>query len=162
LPDFRASERTFQLLTQVAGRAGRHHLPGKVIVQTFNPENYAIQAAVKHDYETFYKQEIEHRRELNYPPFTKLISLVISGKEHSKVVKISEDIGTFLKKRIKEGVLGPAPAVIARMRGEWRHRILVKSKQYAVGSKEIAEVLEKIVVPSDVKVIVDVEPVGML
>jgi len=170
LPEFRAAEHTFQLLTQVAGRAGRHHLPGKVIIQTYNPEHYAIQAAAKHDYEEFYQKEIEHRKELDYPPFVKLISLLISGKDQSKVVKVSEDIEKFLKKRLSSGVLGPAPAVIPKIRGQWRYHLLIKGKQISnirktsTSSVEspIADVLEKIVIPAEIRVAVDVDPMNML
>ncbi|MFH1825913.1 MAG: primosomal protein N' [bacterium] len=162
LPEFRAAERTFQLLTQVAGRAGRHHLPGKVIVQTYTPENYAIQAAIKHDYEEFYKIEIKHRQELNYPPFTRLISIVVSGLDRAKAIKVIEDIKGFLDNRGIKDILGPAAAVIERIRGEWRFRILIKGTPNLNLRAQISEVLEKIVVSSDVKVIVDVEPVGLL
>lgn len=162
LPDFRAAEHTFQLLTQVAGRAGRHHLPGKVIIQTYNPEHYAIQAAARHDYEGFYRKEIEHRRELSYPPFSKLISVLIAGADQKKTAKTAEDIGAFLRKRLPQGVLGPATAAIKRLRGEWRYRILLKGKELRAMRDAIREVLEKVVVPSEVKVAVDVEPMGML
>ena len=161
LPDLRSAEHTFQLLTQVAGRAGRHHLPGKVIIQTHNPEHYAICAAAKHDYEEFYAQEIKHRQELGYPPFSKLVSILVSGKTESKVNKIIEDIKVFLKKRIHEGVLGPAPAVLPRVRGEWRYHILIKSTDLDKIRRAIAETLEKVVVPVDIRVVVDVEPMSL-
>ncbi|MDD5383229.1 MAG: primosomal protein N', partial [Candidatus Margulisbacteria bacterium] len=162
LPDFRAAEHTFQLLTQVAGRAGRHHLPGKVIIQTYNPEHYAIRAAAQHDYEEFYKQEIEFRKELNYPPFSRLISLLISGADEKKVAKVSEDLGKFLNKRLKTAVLGPAAAAIPRLRGQWRYRILLKGDDLGQLRRAIAETLEKAVVPVDVKIAIDVEPMSLL
>jgi primosomal protein N' (replication factor Y) len=162
LPDFRSAEHTFQLLTQVAGRAGRHHLPGKVIIQTYNPEHYAIQAAAKHDYEEFYKQEISHRREVGYPPFSKLISLLIAGPEAKKVEKVAEDLERFLRKRLSEGILGPAPAIIPKLRGEWRYRILLKGEDLDKMRGAVVETLGKIVIPSEIKVAVDVEPMNML
>lgn len=162
LPDFRSAEHTFQLLTQVAGRAGRHHLPGKVIIQTYNPEHYAIQAAAKHDYEKFYQQEIKYRKELGYPPFSKLISLLISSPEADKALKLSEDLEKFLRKRIGEGILGPAPAIIPKLRGEWRYHILLKGKDLDKMRRAVVETLGKIVIPSEIKVTVDVEPMGML
>lgn len=162
LPDFRAAEHTFQLLTQVAGRAGRHHLPGKVIIQTYSPEHYAIQAAAKHDYEEFYKQEISHREEVGYPPFSKLVSLLIAGLEAKKVEKVAEDLERFLMKRLSEGVLGPAPATIPKLRGEWRYRILLKGKDLKNIRRAVVETLGKIVIPSEIKVAVDVEPMNML
>ena len=161
IPDFRAAEHTFQLLTQVAGRAGRHHLPGKVFIQTYSPEHYAIQAAGKHDYEEFYRQEIEHRRELGYPPFSKLISLMVSGREEKKGLRVAEDLGKFLEKRLTEGILGPAPAAVPKLRGEWRYHILLKGKDLEIMRGSVEETLEKAVVPADIKVTIDVEPMSM-
>lgn len=161
LPDFRSAEHTFQLLTQVAGRTGRHHLPGKVIIQTYTPNHYAIKTASNHDYETFYGAEIINRQELGYPPFSKLVSLVISGASVAKVEQISEDIGNFLRKRVKN-VLGPAPAVIPKLRGDWRYRILLKGQDLAGLRTAVRETMEKVVVPSEIRVVVDVEPMGML
>jgi len=162
LPDFRSGEHTFQLLTQVAGRAGRHQLPGKVIIQTHQPDNYVIRTAVNHDYAAFYREEIEHRRELNYPPFSRLISLMITGPELKKVIRISEDLEGFLKKRWEEGVLGPAPAVIPRLRGEWRYHLLLKGTHLGKMRRAVTDTLEKAVIPAEVKVAVDVEPMNML
>ncbi|MDD5594250.1 MAG: primosomal protein N', partial [Candidatus Margulisbacteria bacterium] len=162
LPEFRAAEHTFQLLTQVAGRAGRHHLPGKVIIQTYSPDHYVIKTAVNHDYEAFYRQEIEQRRELGYPPFTRLISLLISGVEQTKVNKVANDLGEFLGKRLAEGVLGPIPAVIPRLRGEWRDRILIKGRDLNLMRNAVEETVGKVVVPREIRVTVDVEPMSLL
>lgn len=165
-PDFRAAEHTFQLLTQVAGRAGRHHLPGKVIIQSFTPEHYAIQAAAKHDYEGFYRQELVHRQELNYPPFSQLIGLIIAGENGGMTARIAGELGKELKAKdqaqAKAQVLGPAPAVLSRLRGEFRYRILIKGQDVAAMRQSVHAVLEKVVVPSDVKIVVDVDPMGML
>jgi primosomal protein N' (replication factor Y) len=162
IPDFRAAERTFQLLTQVAGRAGRHHLPGKVIIQTYTPDHYAIRAAAKHDYEEFYKKEIEYRRELGYPPFSKLINLLVSGPEMKKVAKIADDLKQFLVKRIPQNILGPAPAPIPRLRGDWRYQMLLKGQDLDQLRAAVVDTLAKVVVPIEVRVTVDVEPMGML
>ncbi|MFH1542284.1 MAG: primosomal protein N' [bacterium] len=162
LPDFRAAERTFQLITQVAGRAGRHHLPGKVIVQTYSPEHFALQTAVKHDYDAFYQAEIKHRQELNYPPYSQLIGIVVSGEARAKVIKVIQDIKTFLDNRQIKGVMGPAPAVIARLRGDWRYRLLLKSSKIQETRNKLQEIMSKIVIPSDVRVVVDVEPISLL
>jgi primosomal protein N' (replication factor Y) len=162
LPDFRSAEHTFQLLTQVAGRAGRHHLPGKVIIQTHQPDNYVIRTAVNHDYDAFYRQEIKYRQELNYPPFNQLISLMVSGPEIKPVVKISEDLEKFLKKRLGDAVLGPVPAVIPRLRGEWRYHLLLKGNDLNQLRQAANETLAKVVVPAEVKVVVDIEPMNML
>ncbi|HVN67675.1 MAG TPA: primosomal protein N', partial [Candidatus Sulfotelmatobacter sp.] len=158
LPDFRAGEHTFQLLTQVAGRAGRHNLPGRVVIQTYNPEHYAIKAAAKHDYEAFYRQEIEHRRELNYPPFSRLISLLIVGVEEKKVNKIADELAGVLRRRVTGGVLGPAPSPIARLRGEWRYRLLLKN----VPAAAVSETLKQAIIPDDIKVTVDIDPMSLL
>lgn len=134
LPDFRASERTFQLLTQVAGRAGRSARGGKAIVQTFAPEHYAIQCAAQHDYAEFYKREIEFRRAAAYPPFRPLIRLLRSSENVQEARAASELFGTQLRERIRrEGVLdveviGPAPAFFAKLRGRYRHHILLKGQ----------------------------------
>jgi primosomal protein N' (replication factor Y) len=162
LPDFRSAEHTFQLLTQVAGRAGRHHLPGKVIIQTYSPEHPVIKTAVNHDYESFYRQEIEQRKELDYPPFTKLISMLVSGADQIRTEKTAADLGDFLNRRLANGVLGPVAAVIPRLRGEWRYRILLKGKELNVMRNAIRETLSKVVVPGGIKVTVDVEPMSLL
>ncbi|MDD4179017.1 MAG: primosomal protein N' [Candidatus Margulisbacteria bacterium] len=162
LPDYQAAEHTFQMLTQVAGRAGRHHLPGKVIIQTYNPEHYAIKAASTHDYEQFYRKEIEHRRSLNYPPFSRLISIIISSEDQKKAIKTADDLGAFISKRIPTGVLGPAQAAIARLRGEWRYHILIKGNELRVIRNAVNESIQNLVIPDDVRVTVDVEPTGMM
>lgn len=162
LPDFRASERTFQLLTQVAGRAGRHHLPGKVVIQSYNPDHYAIQAAAKHNYREFYERELANRRELCYPPFSRLVALIISGKEKDPTAKVADDLAIFLRKRLTSEVLGPAAAPIERLRGEWRFRLLLKGQDQAVLRQAVQKSLAKLAVPESVRVTVDVDPAGLL
>jgi primosomal protein N' (replication factor Y) len=162
LPDFRAGEHTFQLLTQVAGRAGRHQLPGRVIIQTYSPDHYVIKTAVNHDYQAFYDQEIAQRQDLGYPPFNKLISLLISGADQRKVNKVAGDLGDFLNKRLPEGVMGPIPAVIPKLRGEWRDRILLKGRDLTVMRRAVEETRARLVVPREIKVTVDVEPMSLL
>lgn len=157
-PDFRSAEHTFQLLTQVAGRAGRHHLPGKVLIQTFLPDHYAIVAAQKHDYDSFYAQEIKFRQELLYPPFSELISVLVSGAEDAKTCKIAEDIGKLLRNRLDKQVLGPAIAAIPKLRGMWRYHMLLKGNNLDQMRAALKEVLQKAVVPKDIRVTVDVEP----
>jgi len=161
-PDFRAAEHTFQLLTQVAGRAGRHHLPGKVIIQTLNPDHYAIKAAQKHDYESFYHNEIKYRQELSYPPFSKLISIMLSGPSAEKTAKIAKDLSQFINKRIKTGVLGPALAAIPKLRGLWRYQILLKGNDLTQMRQSLLESLDKTVVPKEIRVTIDVEPMEMV
>lgn len=134
LPDFRASERTFQLLTQVAGRAGRSARGGKAIIQSYAPEHYAIQLAGRHDYGGFFEREIAFRREAGYPPFRPLIRLVY-GSENAKLAReASEKFATQLQDQVRrEGaldvqVIGPAPAFFQRLRGRYRWHILLKGK----------------------------------
>ncbi|OGO42610.1 MAG: primosomal protein N' [Chloroflexi bacterium RBG_16_57_9] len=132
LPDFRAAERTFQLLTQVAGRAGRSELGGQVIVQTYNPEHYAIQAASHHDYATFYRKEITYRRELNYPPFSRLVQIVYSSSSRDRCQGDMERLKRLLELKIARlglaglDLIGPAPAFLERERGLYRWQLLVR------------------------------------
>ncbi|MFA4906100.1 MAG: primosomal protein N' [Candidatus Margulisiibacteriota bacterium] len=163
LPDFRAAERTFQQLTQVAGRAGRHHLPGKVIVQTFNPEHYAIKYAAKHDYEGFYKEEIKEREELFYPPFSRLINLVISSKDEKKAEVIAQDLGRLIKlPQGKYQLLGPAPAPIAKIRGQYRYFILLKGEKIDPLREAVGAGLKKLVAPFDIRINMDIDPLDMV
>jgi primosomal protein N' (replication factor Y) (superfamily II helicase) len=135
LPDFRSTERTFQLLTQVAGRAGRSILGGKVIVQTYNPDNYAIVAASQHDYHTFYEREIAFRREQGYPPFNRLIRLLFTHANANQAQAETARIHRELAKRIAQrgipeiDLIGPAPAFFAKERGQYRYQILVRGRE---------------------------------
>ena len=132
LPDYRAAERSFQVLTQVAGRAGRSPLGGEVILQTFDPDHYVIKAAAGHDYEDFYQQELEHRRELGYPPFLRIIRLEIRDINPKSAEKKAGAYAAALQGWIdSEGfrstrLVGPTPAYFSKIRGAWRWQILVK------------------------------------
>jgi primosomal protein N' (replication factor Y) len=130
LPDFRAAERTFQLITQVAGRAGRGDLHGRVLVQTYHPEHYALRHAIAQDYRGFYDEEIRHRRNHGYPPFVALGLLLVRKKEEAKATLIAQQLRNALTKANRDHscrILGPAPAPFARLRGEHRIQLLVKS-----------------------------------
>ncbi|MEW6554023.1 MAG: primosomal protein N' [Actinomycetota bacterium] len=130
LPDFRAGERTFQLLTQVSGRAGRGDLPGRVIVQTFNPDHYAVAAAVRGDASAFYRQETAYRREALYPPFCRLVNLVVSAPEEGYARDAAGGLGELLRQSLRPTdaqVLGPAPAPLARLKGRYRYHLVVKT-----------------------------------
>ena len=163
LPDFRAAERTFQQLTQVAGRAGRHHLPGKVIIQTYNPEHYAVKYAVNHDYEGFYREELKQREELFYPPFSQLINLIISGREDKRAGKLAGDLAKSIKlPQGKYQLLGPAKAPLAKIRGQYRYQILLKGEKIEVLNAAVKEALIKLSVPPDIRITVDVDPLNML
>jgi len=132
MPDFRSAERTFQLLSQVIGRAGRGELPGRVIVQAVNTSHYAIQCAIGHDGQSFYRQELEFRREAGYPPFTFLAALSLSGTSEKGVEERSDLAARLLGQLKKElslriEILGPAPAPLYRLRGRFRRQILLKA-----------------------------------
>jgi primosomal protein N' (replication factor Y) len=131
MPDFRAAERTFQLLTQVAGRAGRGQLPGRVIIQTYHPEHYSLVCARAQDYEEFYRREIGFRRSMHYPPFTALINILVHDKEFDRANMAATELARELKQSAQEmslRVLGPAPAPIARLKGEHRFQLLIKAR----------------------------------
>ena len=131
LPDFRAAERTFQTLTQVAGRAGRHALPGRVVVQTYAPEHFAIDAASMHDYTSFYEQEIRFRQEAGYPPFARLLRLVYSDKDEEACRVEGERLAARLRAAltlVRQGeVVGPAPCFIGKIEGRYLWQVLVRA-----------------------------------
>ena len=131
LPDFRAAERTFQLITQVAGRAGRGDRPGRVLIQTYHPTHYALRHACAQDYEGFYNEEIRYRQNHSYPPFIALASLLIHGPDLNKVrndaLELRKQLDAANQDRTAR-VLGPAPAPLARLKGEHRFQILIKSR----------------------------------
>lgn len=144
LPDFRAGERTFQLLTQVAGRAGRSTLGGEVVIQTYHPEHYAITAASNHDYEGFYRQEMAFRREQRYPPVRRLARLVFyhgqRDKAQAEAVRLSQELRAEIAARTlaETDLIGPAPCFFSRQRGEYRWQIVVRSPDPAVLLQSIA------------------------
>jgi primosomal protein N' (replication factor Y) len=133
LPDFRAAERSFQLLTQVAGRAGRSLLGGQVIIQSYRPEHYAIQAARRHDYGEFSQQELALRRQLGYPPFRRLARLVFEHKDRERVKAESEALARGLRfiiaERALQGVdlIGPAPCFFGKEQGKYRWQLVVRA-----------------------------------
>ena len=136
LPDFRAAERCFMLITQTAGRAGRHGARGEVIVQTYNPEHYAVQAALRQDYEAFYAREIELRRELFYPPFSRLVKLLFHETSRERAWgEANAFVRAFRSAFAKEQdcmLIGPSPALIERERGAYRFIVLIKTDGLAV------------------------------
>jgi primosomal protein N' (replication factor Y) len=128
LPDFRAAERTFQLLTQVAGRAGRGDLPGIVLVQTINPDHYAIRMAAAQDYPAFYQKELGFRRMMHYPPFSAMANLLVRSEKQAEALRLSTDLGHHLTpapEKLK--ILGPAEAPVKRLKNEFRYQLLVKA-----------------------------------
>jgi primosomal protein N' (replication factor Y) (superfamily II helicase) len=170
-PDFRAAERTFQLLTQVAGRAGRGSSPGHVVIQSYYPDHYALQCAQRQDFDGFYKREIDFRKHMGYPPFRSLIQILIADPDHSKAAGAAEKIVSSLKLHIgkmdadsRPIVLGPASAPLEKLRGSYRMQIIVK---YKPGSsvipilQECFEDLKRHKISAD-KINVDVDPQSLL
>ena len=169
IPDFRASERGFQLLTQVAGRAGRGEFSGNVFFQTYNPEFYALESAKSQNYRNFYDKEIIAREEFDYPPFSKIIRLILSSENNFRAEKSAQEIALRLctmtdKFGISERleVLGPTPCVIEKINGKYRFQILIKNKMSDKGHNFISSFLNKISLPKDIKLSVDVDPLDIL
>ena len=127
LPDFRAGERTFQLLTQVAGRAGRGSVDGKVVVQTYTPDHYAILAAKDHDFAAFYREESSKRQELSYPPYSFFVRLLVSSKHEGAVVSACSFLAGFFHGKC--AILGPSPCPLERVRGRYRWQLILNGPQ---------------------------------
>lgn len=168
LPDFRAAERTFQLLTQVSGRSGRGNLPGETIIQSFSPDHYAIRAAARQDYLSFYGQEIAYRRELGYPPFAQLINIISSDPMDNYADEKLQAIKNRIGERMPPGavsMLGPAPAPLSRLRGLYRHHLVLKMHDSEM-REEVTSTLRSILndTPSTTfsGITVDVDPLTML
>ncbi len=158
VPDFRAAERTFDLLAQVSGRSGRA-LAGETIVQTYSPRHPAVVAAAAHDYETFAAEELEIRRELRYPPFGALVYLAVIGRELAAVKSAAQRYADAVRRGVEAEVLGPAPFAVARVNGEWRYRIAIKSAQ----SEPVAAFIRETLAPlgrreRGTRLIVNVDP----
>ncbi|MGP8244706.1 MAG: primosomal protein N', partial [Bryobacteraceae bacterium] len=156
MPDFRAAERTFQLLTQVAGRAGRGNLPGIVLMQTLNPDHYAVRLAGAQDYPAFYAKEIVFRRAMHYPPFAAMANVLVRAEKKEMAMRMSADLGTVLApppaplgatqreeqvagSRMLQ-VRGPAEAPVPRLKNEYRYQFLIK----AASRKALNELLQKV------------------
>ncbi|MDD4879088.1 MAG: primosomal protein N' [Candidatus Omnitrophica bacterium] len=164
LPDFRAGERTFNLLTQVAGRAGRGSEPGRVIIQTFSPNHYAIEKSIEHDYVGFFNEEIKFRRELNYPPFTHIIEIKLRGRKEERVIKAAHDLAAVLNLFIAGKaveMVGPAPEFISKIKGQFRWNLLLKGEDPAAVCGFIDKALDNLKGKSGLIITVDVDPMGM-
>ncbi len=164
-PDFRSAEKTFYLLTQVAGRAGRGELRGKVMIQSAFPTHYAVQHAARHDYEAFYEQEIEFRRTFHYPPVTSMITILLRGEELTAVERAARNAGALLEEAVRPltgtRIQGPAAAPLARIKGFWRFQILLRSPHRA----GLRKAVESVIVErrwKSVEVAIDVDPLNIL
>lgn len=169
LPDFRSCERGFQLLTQVAGRAGRGDNPGEVYFQTYNPDFFGLETAKQQDYKSFYNTEIEAREDFDYPPFSQIIRVVLSSKNQFRAERSAQEIAMRLndivdKRQLTEpvAVLGPNPCVIERLQEYYRFQILIKNKLGEKGRRFILSFLAQIKLPDDIKLTVDVDPIDIL
>ncbi len=165
-PDFRAGERTFQLLTQVAGRAGRGDVEGEVFVQAFTPFHPAIQYARRHDFAGFYEQEVEFREQLNYPPFSRMALLTLKGRNEDKVKFTAEHLHRELEKitaQIKDlQIKGPAPAPLLRAETFYRYQLTLQTRQMTDLSRRLARLTDTLTPPDDVTLTVDVDPVNLM
>lgn len=167
IDDYRATERTFQLLTQVSGRAGRGELSGRSIIQTYESENYSIILASNHDYKKFYEQEILLRKQLNYPPFCDIISYTIMGENESEVINTSHQLFDKMKYEkekfnLELTLLGPNPAPLSKIKNNYRWRIIIKMNS----NNEILDILQNIIkqlqISANIKIGIDFNPLNML
>jgi primosomal protein N' (replication factor Y) len=167
LPDFRAAERTFQLVTQVAGRTGRGPRGGHVLVQTLSPDAPAIQAAVRHDYAAFAAAELPHREALGYPPFGALLRLVIRGPQQ----RAAHDAAALVAERLRSAagdrtcpvrILGPAPAPMAKLRGNFRYQVQLQSADGPHLRELVQNATADLKLPEGVAWIADVDPLDMM
>jgi primosomal protein N' (replication factor Y) len=165
-PDFRAGERTFQLLTQVAGRAGRGDIEGEVFVQAFTPFHPAIQHARRHDFAGFYEQELGFRQQLSYPPFSRIALLTLKGRNEEKVKFSADHLKRELDKLLadfKDLILaGPAPAPLLRAETFYRYQIMLRVQRMSPLARRLARLTQSLVLPEDVTLTVDIDPVGSM
>jgi primosomal protein N' (replication factor Y) len=166
LPDFRAAERTFQLLTQVAGRSGRGEVPGEVVIQSYFPDHYTFQLAVGQRFEEFYKREVHFRRAMFYPPFTVLAGIMVQETSRERAARLAAEISTYLDsvRTPSVRILGPAPAPVEKLSKTYRHQLLIKSATRKPLHRLLAQLQtyleEKKVSPT--RVIIDVDPISLL
>jgi primosomal protein N' (replication factor Y) len=169
-PDFRAAERTFQLVSQVGGRAGRGDTPGQVLVQTLRPDHYSLRAAAAHDYRALFAAEIEYRRGVGYPPFRRLINVRVEARDSGAAERLARDFAATARRALGLGtrdpeVVGPAPAPIERLRGWYRWQTLVRGTSSAAMRRAVEHGLNEIDRgrrSRRARIVVDVDPSSML
>jgi primosomal protein N' (replication factor Y) len=165
MPDFRAGERTFQLLTQVSGRAGRGDIEGEVVVQAFTPFHPAIQYARRHDFEGFFEQEIEFRQQLNYPPLARIAMLTLRGRNEEKVNLCAEYIRKELDKALPSlgdfSIAGPAPAPLLKAENFFRYQIMLRGKNMSRLSRQLATLTQTVKMPEDITLVIDIDPMSL-
>ncbi|MGH9839075.1 MAG: primosomal protein N' [Blastocatellia bacterium] len=167
MPDFRAAERTFQLLTQVAGRAGRGEKPGRVLIQSYHTEHYALEFARLQNYDRFYDHEINHRRNMHYPPFQALINVLVKHADFAKASFVASELARLVKQADQERalrVLGPAPAPLSRLKGEHRMQVLIKTRNRRQAREALDAAMNELKeTGQDLKMIaVEVDPVNLM
>ncbi|WP_078554770.1 primosomal protein N' [Alkalihalobacterium alkalicellulosilyticum] len=160
IPDFRSSERTFQLLTQVSGRAGRHQLPGEVVVQTYTPEHYSIELVKEHDYLAFYQQEMMIRKRGGYPPYYFMALINITHKELVKVIQVTEKVANFLRARLSQDaqILGPVSSPISRMKDKYRYQCIIKYRNEPELTNSLREIQQHYLNETDLHLSIDMNP----
>ena len=165
IPDFRAGERTFQLLTQVAGRAGRGEVEGEVYVQSFTPFHPAIQYARRHDYVGFYEQEIEFRQQLNYPPVGRVALLTLRGRSEDRVKFVADhlrrEMDTVAKELGEVVVAGPAPAPLLRAENFYRYQIMLRTSRMPQLSRKLSALRETFQIPENLRLVIDIDPMSL-
>ncbi len=163
MPDFRAAERTFQLLTQVAGRSGRGEKPGEVIIQTFSPDHYAVQAAVSQDYRAFYEKEIIFREELKYPPFTRFANMISVDEKEKPAELRAVALAAALEKVVPEDIeiIGPSPAPITRLRGMYRFHVALKASPEAPLADYVRQAVNTFQTNQRMSIHIDMDPLSM-
>jgi primosomal protein N' (replication factor Y) len=166
VPDFRSGERTFQLLTQVSGRAGRGDVEGEVFVQSFTPFHPAIQFSRRHDYQGFYEAEIEAREPLKYPPFARIALLTLRGRNEDKVRLSAEHVRKELEQRVGHWpgivIAGPAPAPLLKAESFYRHQIMIRCRAMSRLSAELALLESEGRLADEVRLVIDVDPVNLV
>jgi primosomal protein N' (replication factor Y) len=171
LPDFRSAERTFQLLTQVAGRAGRSSLKGEVIIQSYQTDHYGLKHVLDHNYRAFYEEELQYRKSALYTPYARLVLVEMKGSGETKVQGVAEEFSARLRRSSPRTILlGPAPAVISKIKDNYRWQIIIKAvKANDPNSATVRRAVTRVVHEissfsqfSGVKITVDVDPQGIL
>lgn len=161
IPDFRSSEVTFELLNQVSGRSGRGEKKGKVYIQTFNPDHYAIKHSLNNDYINFYKEEINFRKKLYYPPFCNLCLIRIISKDYELASHFSAKIGNYLKEKINEVVIGPSLANVFKIKNEYRFQIIIKYKDANNIKNELMKIVKRFYNDKKVRIEIDLDPIKL-
>ena len=166
IPDFRAAERTFQLLTQVAGRSGRAETAGNVIIQTYNPDHYAIRYAQQQDFVSFAKEELTYRKRLNYPPYFRVARIVYQSRELSLLQRTMLELESIVNREIAKGdslaILGPCPAPIPKTGGLWRYHLVIKALTVSIIQGSVTKICKSQRLPAGVSHHIDIDPASLL